>query len=164
MTEQWKTTRDYKDYDVSNLGQARSRKFGKIKILKPTNNGHGYPCVTLCANGKRKTHQVHRLVAEAFLDPCPEGHEVNHKDGVKHHNDATNLKWVTPAENVAHAEQMGLYLCGEQHGNSKLTTAQVVEMRRLHALGKTQGELGKIFETSQTNVGLIVRYEHWRHV
>ena len=163
MNEQWKTIRDYKDYDVSNLGKVRSRKFGKLRTLKQFDGSAGYLQVHLYANGKCTTHNVHCLVAEAFLGPCLEGHECNHKDGVKHHNDVMNLEWVTPAENMAHASKMGLMVCGEQNGSSKLTATQVIEMRRLHAEGASLRKLGKMFGVHNSTVNKIVNFKTWRH-
>ena len=166
MVENWKQISGYEDYDVSDQGRARSLKFGKIKILKPDNNGCGYLRVHLYIKGKRTTRTVHSLVAEAFIGPRPEGCEVNHKDGIKCHNEATNLEWMTPAENTAHAERMGLRFRprGERNSNSKLVAAQVVKMRRLHAEGASQRELIKLFETSQANVSRIVHFVSWRHL
>ena len=166
MTENWKQISGRPDYEVSDLGRVCSLKWGKHRILKQSDNSAGYPHVNLFANGKRKTRMVHLLVAEAFLGPCPEGHEVNHKDGVKRHNDVMNLEWVTSAENSAHAERLGLvnHAHGERQGRSKLTAAQVIEMRRLHAEGASQRELAKRFVVSRPNVGHIVNFKTWRHV
>ena len=166
MTEQWKAILDWPDYDVSDHGQVRSHKYGKIRILKQNSNSDGYPQVRLYTNGKHKTRSVHCLVAEAFLGPQPEGHEVNHRDGLKHRNVPSNLEWVTHLENIAHAERLGLAnrARGEQHGRAKITVAQVIEMRRLHALGKTRSELGKRFGVTPQNVGHVVNFVTWRHV
>lgn len=68
MDEIWKEVENYEGiYQVSNLGQVRSLKFGKTRVLKPGKNGNGYLYVTLCKDGEIKRCKVHRLVAEAFL-------------------------------------------------------------------------------------------------
>lgn len=45
---------------------------------------------------------VHRAVALTFVPGYDLTLVVNHKDGVKTHNDATNLEWVTQKENTQH--------------------------------------------------------------
>lgn len=57
FTENWKKVVGYEDYEVSDLGNVRSLKNGKVKILKPGNNKGrgrktGYLCVVLSNNGK----------------------------------------------------------------------------------------------------------------
>lgn len=46
---------------------------------------------------------IHKLVAEAFLGNKPPKHEINHKDGNKSNNHASNLEYVTHKENIRHA-------------------------------------------------------------
>lgn len=66
----------------------------------------------LLNNGSHQKFRVNRLVLEAFVGPCPDGHESNHKDGIKSNNDSENLEWVTHSENVQHAYRLGLKRCG----------------------------------------------------
>ena len=56
--------------------------------------------VILSDNGKNKTYFVHRLVAAAFI-PNPENlPEIDHIDGNRANNDATNLRWCTRKQNL----------------------------------------------------------------
>lgn len=91
---------------------------GEFKIvLKPerevtyTVNNRGYATVVI----RKKTHMVHRLVAQAFI-PNPEGKQyVNHLDGDKLNNHVSNLEWCTIAENNAHARETGLHKQARGH-------------------------------------------------
>ena len=85
---------------------------GKFKIiLEPeremsyTVNNRGYRAVVI----RRKTHMVHRLVAQAFI-PNPDNKPcVNHIDGNKLNNHVSNLEWCSVQENNLHARQTGLH-------------------------------------------------------
>lgn len=118
--ETWKDILGYEGrYQVSDEGRVRSidravrgvSKAGreyqrKVRgaILRP-GNCRGYLIVNLHPAG---TIAVHLLVARAFVAGFAPGLEVNHKDGNKKHNAATNLEWVTHQENQAHAVATGL--------------------------------------------------------
>jgi hypothetical protein len=53
---------------------------------------------------------------------------------------------------------------GEQHGTSKLTTAQVLEIRERSRNGATYAAIAADLGVSQSTVGLIVIRKTWRHV
>ena len=111
MKEQWKPIEGTNGmYEVSNTGKVRSMNYGNrgiVKELKPWDNG-GYDRVNLSIDKKKVNFLLHRLVAESFL-PNPECKpEVNHKDGDKHNNRASNLEWSTRKENLYHADSTGL--------------------------------------------------------
>lgn len=126
MKEIWKDVENYIGiYQVSNLGNVRSLCFGPrntskshiVRNLKPCISSAGYYKVDLVKDGISKTHYIHRLVASAFI-PNPElKSQVNHKDGNKHNNLASNLEWVTSKENLSHAVKTGLKSPCPNYGN-----------------------------------------------
>lgn len=102
--EVWKDIKNYEGlYQVSNLGNVKSLKCGRERILKAGVEGHGYYNVVLTKDGKRKTKKVHQLVAEAFLNHTPCGHKlvVNHINNNSLDNSLSNLEIVTQRENLS---------------------------------------------------------------
>ena len=90
------------DYTITKNGEIINNRNGKK--VKPQPNGKGYLRVSIGG----KLQFVHRLVAEKYI-PNPENKPyVNHKDGVRYHNNVENLEWVTPSENTKHAVETGL--------------------------------------------------------
>ena len=99
----WRTILDFPNYEVSNKGDVRNKRTGKI--LSPWDDGKGYLKVELNGHALR----VHRLVAKAFLDnECKDKFEVNHIHGVKNKNTTDDLEWASHLENMRHAHQTGL--------------------------------------------------------
>ena len=118
--EIWKDVVGYEGfYQVSSLGRIRSydrhvnHNYGgmaikKGKILSQTDNSSGYLSVGLTKYNRTRTTRVNRIVAKAFI-PNPENKpQVNHRDGSKHNNIASNLEWATASENVIHSWRNGL--------------------------------------------------------
>lgn len=136
-------------YLVSNLGRASALLRGSQscrKILRLSLCHGGYLKISLASRDGQVTRKIHRLVAEAFLGPCPDGMQVNHKDGDKHNNVICNLEYVTPKQNVQHALISGL-----RWKHLKLTDADVQTIRtRLES--ETPTEIAKEYGVSR---GLI---------
>ena len=103
--EEWRITTRNSNYMVSDKGRVRrvgSNRDHSVRDKK------GYLVTDLYEDGCRSTERVHILVAEAFI-PNPYGKpEVNHNDGDKHNNNASNLSWVTKKENCEHVWRTGL--------------------------------------------------------
>lgn len=118
--EKWLPVRGYEgQYEVSDLGAVRSvdrvskrgRHFIRLagRCLRGTITSHGYVAVSLRNAGQRQVKRyVHQLVAEAFLTRKAGDEEVNHLNGNKQQNGASNLEWCTRAQNMAHAWDNGL--------------------------------------------------------
>lgn len=89
-------------YVVSSNGcVARVLLGGRRRILKPYKNNTPYLSIKIVVNGKICNRYVHRLVAENFLGDG-HGKQVNHINGDKTDNRASNLEWVTAGENNLH--------------------------------------------------------------
>lgn len=102
LSEEWRTIPDFDNYEVSNKGKVRSVNYnrkGYVSELKPFLSGSGYKQVTLCKKGKKYRFEVHRLVAQTFIENPNNYAVVNHRDENKLNNDVTNLEWCTMAYN-----------------------------------------------------------------
>lgn len=73
----------------------------KGKILKQ-HEIKGYLYVTLCFDGMEKPFLAHRLIAGLFCPKKDGCTEVNHKDGNKKNNAASNLEWCSKSDNIKH--------------------------------------------------------------
>jgi hypothetical protein len=95
-------------YEVSDRGAVRSlrQRNGQIDRERPVPillrlrlDRYGYWTVKL---GSRTPVGVHRLILFAFDGLPPDGYQAAHLNGIRTDNRATNLRWVTPAENQQH--------------------------------------------------------------
>lgn len=97
--EEWKETERYPGYEVSNLGHVRNIRTKALALTKLTKNG-GYLKCYLNIDGKLKTPEIHRLVAETFLsNEYRPGYVVDHINRDRTDNRVGNLRWVSKSEN-----------------------------------------------------------------
>lgn len=167
--ELWKDIPNYDGmYQVSNFGRVRSRKrYGYWLVLKRSKNGNGYYNVCLFNGDEKKWLGVHRLVVDAFIGSIPDDMEVNHKDANKQNNLFSNLEIVTQTENSRHAQRNGLvdHARGERQGGSKLTTAQVIEIKSADcSVVGAQAKLAKKFGVRHTEISRIRGGTRWKHI
>lgn len=107
MDEQWRVIPSIPVYEVSDLGRIRrlTPTFGTEPghILKPYTTRRGYLKISLHMEGKRFQRFVHRVVAEAFIGPCPAGHVVHHRDHDQGNSKLENLEYRPRQENQTDA-------------------------------------------------------------
>ena len=165
--EIWKPVIRNLNYEVSNRGRIRRCVGGQGtrigKILKCSSNGR-YHQVGLFRNNMASRELVHILVAAAFIGPCPDGKEVNHKDACRTHNWSTNLEYCTPIENMEHASRNGLLRIGERNHQTKLTDDQVIWIREQVAGGRSRRSVAKELGLSFQYVGEIVSKKKRLHL
>lgn len=100
-------------YEVSSDGQVRSwhksngRPLPHLRKACPVRSGH--LVVMLKIGGKSTPRHVHRLVAEAFLGPRPDGMQTRHLNGNAIDNRAENLRYGTARENALDSVQHGTH-------------------------------------------------------
>ena len=114
--EEWKDIVDYPNYQVSNLGNVKSKErytrqrkgfsLRKERILKQNKDHKGYMQVILYNENGYKHFKVHRLVADAFITKIDGKNHINHIDGNKEHNFVDNLEWCTIQENNKHYREV----------------------------------------------------------
>ena len=146
------------------------------RLLRPGRSGRYLQLILVGDDEKHYNIKVHRLVALAWLFvPRKKGLEVCHNDGDRRNNQVSNLRWDTHANNqkdmirkdmIRHGPNRGGVPCrGEASPWSKLTAAQVREIRELYATGVcSQRALGMEFHCRSTTIGAIVTGRSWKHL
>ena len=178
--EEWRPVVGAPSYEVSSEGRVRSidrvvvTKRGHPKkmkgvYLRPCITQAGYQQVAVMFSGKtrQKNIEVHRLVADAFLPPCPGTHgnrkgdyHIDHVNDDRLDNRAANLRWLTREENW-HLKYGRLGNRGESHHRARLTEEDVkairCDPRSVHQLCVT-------YDMSRGAIDAILSRRSWRHI
>ena len=149
-----------KSYAVSDHGIVYS--YHRNRRLKPMLSGQQkYEAIAVCEGGVQSRHYVHHLVAAAFLGPQPPDTEVAHLDGNNRNNKASNLAYVTHAENEAHKQRHGTSSAGDRNGMAKFSWETVRQIRALKGQ-MPQAEIARRLGVSPMQVSRIIRNKSWR--
>lgn len=115
--EEWRPVPGWEAfYAVSSMGRVKTLA-GAVKYYDATSRSrifprpmreklmcpgvtHGYSHVGLKFYGQLERRQVHRLLLESFVGPCPDGMEGCHNDGNPRNNRLENLRWDTHSGNM----------------------------------------------------------------
>lgn len=158
-------------YEVGKEGGVWSLNYnhtGQRKQLKPAPNRDGYHNVSLCKEGKQKTHRVHQLVLNAYLPkPSPEL-EVLHKNSKPADNRLENLKWGPHEENNNDPHRRGLQSEAMTNHPSLSTVVLCVESGVVYP---SNSEASRRTGIARTSISACLRGErktaggfHWRKV
>lgn len=158
----WRTIANYPELKIFDTGGVFNINTNQFLVQR--DNNYGYLRVSW---GRRKKEYVHRLVAMAFI-PNPNNYPcVNHKDGNKKNNIATNLEWVTYSQNTTHAYKLGLEKkrfggdhplynkLGSKSAVSKLTDEQRLMIPELVKRGISMAQIARDWGVSS---GCIKKY------
>jgi hypothetical protein len=162
MTERWaEISGTDGQHWVSDQGNVRGPR-GPVRS-KPGNTA--YLIVKIRRFGAQRTCLVHCLVAEAFIGPRPEGHDVDHIDRNRANPSAVNLRYRPTSENRADRVTTG---------NAKLTEGQVREIMQLERpVGRGRGghhhpnslhEIAKRYGVRHSAVSSIFTGKRWKHL
>lgn len=175
--EIWKTIPSFPDYEASNLGRVRRdwrtlqdpRRVSNAKrdyLMTPIPDKDGYLKVGVFSPklGRYRPIGVHQLVADAFIGPCPEGKEVNHKDFDKQNNVPNNLEYLTPIENLEHKFVNGRCARGEKNGSSKLSEATAIRVLEMAHNGTPHIEIARLLDLPPTTVHCITSGITWAYL
>lgn len=167
-------------YMISSYGRVKSLerldtlgKLRKEKLLRWRKNGsrnkeRPYYHVCLCNGTWKRNFKIHRLVATHFSEGYFEGATVNHIDGNKENNHASNLEWVTLKENCQHRNDTGLLINarGTKQGSNKLSEEDVTTLYIKYLMGKERdewvaGAIGREYGVNGRAILNIYRKEAW---
>lgn len=171
--KKWKAIPGFSGYEISNQGQVRSywkqTAFASSweigdrpsRILKtvPSGSRKEYRAIILCRNGQQFRRRIARLVALAFLGPCPEGLEVCHNDGNPQNDRLNNLRYDTHKSNMEDASRQTKWPNGEAHASSQHTNEFAKQLRKDFASGISTSDLARKYNLLRQQVSGIV-YGH----
>lgn len=102
----------------------------------------------------------------------PNGNDdVNHINGNRQDNRASNLEWCTRSHNQLHRHHeindvLGDVKLrrGEASGMSKLTAKMISDAREMRANGQTYIAIARHFSVHETTIFLALKRKTWKHL
>lgn len=129
------------------------------KYLQPGMGTNGRPYVNLWDGKRGHVRYIHKLVAEAFLGPCPDGMIVSHLDDNPLNNVYTNLIYETQADNLA---RRNFRDDGFHNSRAVLKPGDPEKIKEFRAEGLTHQQIADKFGVSRVTISRVLngkRYE-----
>ena len=156
-------------YRIYEDGRIQNETNGKwIRGTSITKNNR-YVKVHLGSDHVSKFIPLHKLVATIFV-PNPHNYpQINHMDGNRYNNSASNLEWCTAKHNIRHCRDNGFHMdqYGEMIGTHKLTEEEAKFIYSFRASGLTPTQFLRRYqqiEISRCVVKNIWKGKSWAKV
>lgn len=188
VPEEWRSVRGFgkivaQRYEVSNMGRVRSVDFdhvvtrtlkngntfnsnrtvtGRILVQNQIKDGHCW--VALCDGQTQRKRLVHRIVARTFLGKAPLGQpHVLHWNDDPTDNRLTNLRYGSDADNSRDRVVRGRSAKAEQIHTTKLSIAEVAEIRNLIQENFDDVSIAEIYGVHAGTIYAIRTNVSWAH-
>lgn len=169
--EEWRPLMGYEGlYEVSSLGRLQSlsrvvksrggTRTWRGRVLSVWGTTDGYLRGSVSRESVRAIFLMHRAVALAFCPGARPWLQVNHKDGDKTNNCASNLEWVTGSQNMRHAVQTGL-INFETRSDLRVGGQRAKEIRTLLKQGHSQAWIARHMDLSKCLVSNVALGKSW---
>ena len=125
-----------------------------------------YPNGYACGDWRGRGTPAHRIVAEFYLGPCPDGMEVGHRcgRGTAGCVTASHLHYTTRQDNLADRDRRGATTHGERHHASKLSAAKVRDIRARVAAGEHGADLAREYGVAHSVITMVHQRKTWKRV
>ena len=171
----WKQVEGFADYYVHPEGFVKSVKSENNKRTRTRTvtqrilsifTVQGYASVNLIQSNpyKRISARIHILVAHAFLGNRPDGCDVMHLDGDAANPCLSNLRYGSRKCNEAFKIDHGTALIGEKHHQAKLTSVDVIEIRKKLEIGMSGVKIAEQYKVTPSAISCINRGITWDSV
>jgi DNA invertase Pin-like site-specific DNA recombinase len=145
----------FTNFVVWSNGVVKNTKTGKTIVPRVIRN---YNYVDLNEGSLRKNLRLGRMVAQHFVPNPLNKPEVNHLDGNRFNDDASNLEWVTTSENQRHKiglqKKNGTYK--PPRGRMTIARHNVERVFKLRKEGYLHKEIAKKLGMGQSTVTHIL--------
>lgn len=162
---EWRNVPQAEGYQIARSdGSIRRRDTGEIvppTIRKDKKTGKSYVTIRLQAGRIRHWFVVSRIQCTVWNGWNATRYQADHIDGNPLNNAASNLRWLTPADNRERRKKSN----GQKNGKSKLSDAAAwVIFFAVHEKLATISQVAELFGTSRANVHKISNGQTWAHV